>query len=113
MDEEMKKLGYNPRFIRILKNEEKKFFIDNHDIIDNIKKRVKEEFSKNDTPEIKGPSDGQVLKLILMGIDPMDGLEFLQVVNQIIKSEIRDNKISKILSESIVYRFSQFKSLNL
>lgn len=113
MDEEMKKLGYNPRFIRILKNEEKKFFIDNHDIIDNIKKRVKEEFSKNDTHEIKGPSDGQVLKLILMGIDPMDGLEFLQVVNQIIKSEIRDNKISKIFSESIVYRFSQFKSLNL
>lgn len=105
MDEEMKKLGYNPRFIRILKNEEKKFFIDNFEIIGNIKKRIKEEFSIDD-------DDGKILKIITMSINPIDNDSLLHI-NQIIKSEIRDNKISKILSESIVYRFSQFKSLNL
>lgn len=96
MDEKMKKLGYNVRFIRILTGEKKKFFIDNDDIIDNIKKRIKEEFSTND--------DNKVLKLIEMGIDPLgiDPMCFTQRVNDIIKSEIRSGKISKILNENVV-----------
>ena len=37
-----------------------------------------------------------------MGIDPISDSGFTNDVNQIIKSEIRDNKISKILKESVV-----------
>ena len=97
MDEEMKKLGYNPRLIRVLNDREKKFFIDNNEVIDNIKKRIKEEFSLYD--------DSKIVKSIIMGIGPIDDdidIEFVKDINQIIKSEIRDNKISKILKESVV-----------
>ena len=64
MDEEMKNLGYSPRLIRVLKDREKKFFIDNNEVIDNIKKRIKEEFSLYD--------DNKILKSIIMGIGPID-----------------------------------------
>ena len=97
MDEEMKNLGYSPRLIRVLKDREKKFFIDNNEVIDNIKKRIKEEFSLYD--------DNKILKSIIMGIGPIDdniNFEFSKTINKIIKSEIRDNKISKILKESVV-----------
>lgn len=97
MDEEMKNLGYSTRLIRVLKDREKKFFIDNNEVIDNIKKRIKEEFSLYD--------DNKILKSIIMGIGPIDDnidFEFSKTINKIIKSEIRDNKISKILKESVV-----------
>jgi hypothetical protein len=94
MDEEMKNLGYSPRLIRVLNDKEKKFFIDNNEVIDNIKKRIKEEFSLYD--------DSKIIKSIIMGIDPISDTGFTNDVNQIIKSEIRDNKISKILKESVV-----------
>lgn len=97
MDEEMKNLGYSPRLIRVLKDREKKFFIDNNEVIDNIKKRIKEEFSLYD--------DSKILKSIIMGIGPIDDnidFEFSKTINKIIKSEIRDNKISKILKENVV-----------
>jgi hypothetical protein len=105
MDEEMKKLGYNIRFIRILTDEKKKFFIDNDEIIDNIKERIKEEFSTDVL------DDNKILKLIEMSIDPIIDNGFAQVVNKIIKSEIRNHKISKILEESIVYSFKEFIKL--
>ena len=98
MDEEMKNLGYSPRLIRVLKDREKKFFIDNNEVIDNIKKRIKEEFSLYD--------DSKILKSIIMGIGPIDDnidFEFSKTINKIIKSEIRDNKISKILKELFKY----------
>ena len=97
MDEEMKNLGYSPRLIRVLKDREKKFFIDNNEVIDNIKKRIKEEFSLYD--------DNKILKSIIMCIGTIDdniNFEFSKTINKIIKSEIRDNKISKILKESVV-----------
>jgi len=101
----MKKLGYNIRFIRILTDEKKKFFIDNDEIIDNIKERIKEEFSTDVL------DDNKILKLIEMSIDPIIDNGFAQVVNKIIKSEIRNHKISKILEESIVYSFKEFIKL--
>ena len=99
MEQTLKELVYDLRFIRILSNEEKLFFIENDESIKSIKDTLLEEF--------KIPED-KILKIIQMSYN-YDGYdEFLNKVKSAIYSEIRNQKISKILSEKSVLNFSEF-----
>jgi hypothetical protein len=101
MDEKLKELGYDRRFIRILSNEEMLFFIENDESIKLIKNKLLEEFKI---------SEDKLLKLILMSYNYEGDNEFLNKVRSIIYTEIRNRKISKILSENVL-NFSEFNRL--
>jgi hypothetical protein len=98
MSEELKNLGYDYRFIRILSDEDKLFFIKNNDYISKIKERLKD--------ELKIPDD-KLLKVIQMSYNNENDIDFLKKSKNIIDSEIRNQKISKILSEKVL-NFSDF-----
>ena len=99
MDEKLKELGYDLRFIRILSNEEKLFFIENDESIKSIKNTLLEEF--------KIPED-KIIKVIQMSYNYDGDDQFLNKVKSTIYTEIRNQKISKILSEKSVLNFSEF-----
>jgi hypothetical protein len=97
MNEILKKLGYDIKFIKILSDNEKLFFIKNHDYIHEIKERLKD--------ELQIPDD-KLLKVIQMSYNEYND-EFLKKCKDIIDSEIRNQKILKILSEKVL-NFSEF-----
>ncbi len=97
MYELLKKLGYDYRFIRVMSDEDKLFFIKNNDYISKIKERLKD--------ELQIPDD-KLLKVIQMSYNEYND-EFLKKCKDIIDSEIRNQKISKILSEKVL-NFSEF-----
>jgi predicted nucleic-acid-binding Zn-ribbon protein len=97
MNEELIKLEYDYRFIRVMTDEDKLFFIKNNDYISKIKERLKD--------ELQIPDD-KLLKVIQMSYNEYND-EFLKKCKDIIDSEIRNQKISKILSENVL-NFSEF-----
>jgi hypothetical protein len=101
MDEKLKELGYDRRFIRILSNEEMLFFIENDESIKSIKNTLLEEF--------KIPED-KILNVIRMSYNYDGDVEFLNKVKSIIYSEIRSHKINNILSEKVLYFLEFSKS---
>ena len=104
MDEKLKELGYDLRFIRILSSEEKLFFIENDESIKSIKNILLEEF--------KIPED-KILKIIQMSYKYDGDDQFLNKVKSTIYSEIRNHKLSIILSERRVLSFNQFSNLSI
>lgn len=102
MDKVLRELGYSDREIRTLNDFEKRFLIDNNEIIPKIKEQIIEKYPK--IPENK------ILVSIMMSLgDYVDDL--FVGIRDIIKSEQRDFKISKLLSESKIYKFSDFNKL--
>ena len=104
MDEKLKELGYDLRFIRILSNEEKLFFIENDESIKSMKNTLLEEF--------KIPED-KIIKVIQMSYNYDGDDQFLNKVKSIIYTEIRNHKLSIILSERRVLSFNQFINLSI
>ena len=108
MNEELIKLGYDYRFVRVMTDEDKLFFIKNHNIISNIKERLRKEF---EVPEDKLLKVIQMCHKLPSDIKLYDiENEFFKKVNYIIKSEIRNHRLSLVLSETII-NFSKFKEL--
>ena len=95
---------YSSRFVRILNNDDKSFFIQNYDVIPEIEKRLHDEISI--------PYD-KTLKSILMSYNYFGETDFMNNIRDIIYSEIRNNKLNKILSENKVYNFSEFNKFFL
>ena len=95
---------YGSRFVRILNNDDKSFFIQNYDVIPEIEKRLHDEISI--------PYD-KTLKSILMSYNYFGETDFMNNIRDIIYSEIRNNKLNKILSENKVYNFSEFNKFFL
>lgn len=101
MNKILKQLGYSDREIRTLDDFEKKFLIDNSEVLPSIKSNIIEEY-----PNI--PED-KILKSILMSIRTGDDSgEFFEDIKDIVRKTQRDFKLSKILSESKIYSFTDF-----
>jgi SMC interacting uncharacterized protein involved in chromosome segregation len=92
-------LGITDRQFRILSDKVKKFVEDNFDVIPNIKESFRKSF-----PKVKDE-----LQLIFHTIDNdfIDD-EFYNERRRIIEAEIRNYKISKLLGENFIYKFSEF-----
>ena len=95
----MAETEYDKRFVRILSDKDKDFFYKNYEVVNNLKARLLNEY---DLPEDK------ILKTLQMSYDYEGNNEFLNSIKDLIYQEIRDNKLSKILSENKVYKFSDF-----
>ena len=95
----MAETEYDKRFVRILSDKDKDFFYNNYEVVNNLKARLLNEY---DIPEDK------ILKTLQISYDYEGDNEFLNNIKDLIYQEIRDNKLSKILSENKVYKFSDF-----
>ena len=95
----MAETEYDKRFVRILSDKDKDFFYKNYEVVNNLKARLLNEY---DIPEDK------ILKTLQISYDYEGDNEFLNNIKDLIYQEIRDNKLSKILSENKVYKFSDF-----
>lgn len=104
MDNYLKKFGYGDKFIRTLKEDEKKFLIDNNEIIPELKKSLLLKYPDMD--------DSKIMKCILMSLkgDELGG--FYSTMNDHIKSEIREYKLKRILNEDVL-RFNEFKNFSI
>jgi hypothetical protein len=103
MNKILKELGYPNKIIEALPDSKKKFLIDNNEIMPRIKKQICDKY-----PNI--PED-ETLVSIIMSLSNYEG-DFFTVVRDIIKKEERDFKITKILGESKIYKFSDFNKLS-
>lgn len=105
MDKILREFGYSDREIRTLNDFEKRFLIDNNEIMSNIKDQIREKHPK--IPEDKIPVS---IRMSLVSEEGDNNL--FSSIKEIIKREQRDFKISKLLSESKIYKFSDFNKLS-
>jgi hypothetical protein len=92
---------YGNRFVRTLNDKEKSFFIKNFDLIPELEKELHNKMSI--------PYD-KTLNVITMSCVYDGEYDFLIRAKNLIDSEIRNHKISSLLGERKIYKFSDFKN---